>query len=144
MSQRCWEWQGSRSSGRYGSFGMTVDGEFVSYKAHRAAYELARGPIPDGLHVLHKCDNPACCNPDHLFLGTHQDNMMDMKEKGRAKGHQGEANFKAKLTEDQVRDIKFGPDQGYGSNRRLAKKHGISATMVSYIKHGKFWKHVSR
>lgn len=75
----CWEWIGAIAGRRYGCF---WDGRRLVY-AHRVAYEIAYGPIPDGLDVLHHCDNPRCVRHDHLFLGTHQDNMDDMMIKGR-------------------------------------------------------------
>lgn len=75
----CWEWQRYRLWTGYGR--MTVDGRMTN--AHRVAYELYVGPIPAGLLLCHKCDNPPCCNPEHLFPGTHQDNMDDARSKGR-------------------------------------------------------------
>lgn len=76
----CWEWAGARKGSQgYGEFGVNR----MPATAHRVAWELTHGPIPDGLFVLHRCDNPPCCNPAHLFLGTHQDNMADRDAKGR-------------------------------------------------------------
>lgn len=74
----CWEWTAHRLPKGYGVFGPGV-------VAHRVAWEVAHGPIPDGLHVLHTCDNPPCCNPGHLRLGTPQDNVDDMMRKGRSR-----------------------------------------------------------
>lgn len=85
----CWEWTGNRSGGTrtapYGRFQRTVNGKLQIVRAHRYAYEITYGPIPDGLRVLHRCDNPPCCRPDHLFLGTDLDNALDKKAKGRAR-----------------------------------------------------------
>lgn len=73
----CWKWTGAINQAGYGAFGNN--------HAHRTSYEITYGPIPDGLFILHKCDNPPCVNPNHLFVGTHQDNMRDMISKGRAR-----------------------------------------------------------
>lgn len=83
----CWNYQNSSTPG-YGSFYVRVSETkekttWESWRAHRFAYTILRGPIPDGLFVLHSCDNPACVNPDHLWIGTHQDNMDDAINKGR-------------------------------------------------------------
>jgi len=76
----CWKWKLSHSQRGYGVF--SINGK--QYTAHRLAYTWMIGPIPEGLFVCHHCDNPGCCRPDHLFLGTHQDNMEDARRKGRA------------------------------------------------------------
>lgn len=82
-TETCWLWKGfPTGANKYGDF--QVDG--VRYRAHRYSYEMAKGPIPDGMKVLHRCDNPICVNPDHLFLGTQGDNMRDMTRKGRHGG----------------------------------------------------------
>lgn len=79
---KCWPWVGGSLNEGYGCIRLgSSHGRIVL--AHRAAWAIANGPIPDGLFVLHHCDNPPCCNPAHLFLGTHQDNMDDMVAKGR-------------------------------------------------------------
>jgi len=81
----CLEWQGARLASGYGLIGRGRRDEGMAY-VHRLAWELAHGPIPDGMFVCHHCDNPPCCNVEHLFLGTHADNMADMVTKGRACG----------------------------------------------------------
>lgn len=121
VSGECWVWLGCRNHRGYGLFG--VNGKCRS--AHRVAYEIAHGIIPDGLFVLHRCDNPACVRPDHLWLGTHADNMNDRNVKGRtAKGERhaarihpermprGEKHYLAKLTDTQVRFIREQEDIG--------------------------------
>jgi hypothetical protein len=100
------------------------------------AYELVHGEIPDGVHVLHRCDNPSCVNPKHLFLGTHQDNMRDMSEKGRAS--RGEKNANAKLSQEQVLEIKASAV----SSRKLAPLYAVSDRQIRSIRSGQWWKHV--
>ena len=80
-SDGCWEWTGDKNKGRYGS--IYCSEEKRNLRAHRMSYEMHKGPITDGLWVLHRCDNPPCVNPDHLFLGTARDNIMDAIKKGR-------------------------------------------------------------
>jgi hypothetical protein len=86
-SSGCWEWVGARFDSGYGAFKRRVDGEWKQQRAHRVAYELAVRPIPNGMLVCHRCDNPPCCNPLHLFLGSGTDNQQDMIQKGRKAPH---------------------------------------------------------
>lgn len=79
----CWEWNGARDPNGYGRIQVMKDGKWGARLTHRTAYELLKGPIPDDLHLCHRCDNPPCCNPDHLFPGTPLDNITDAKLKGR-------------------------------------------------------------
>jgi hypothetical protein len=107
--------------------------------AHRLAWEDANGPIPDGMHVLHSCHNPACVNPDHLRLGTHQDNMRDRQEAQRQA--RGSTNGRSKLTEDQVLEIwKL---KGKVTQRTLAERFGVSIKAVGHIHSGYRWRHVT-
>lgn len=106
--------------------------------AHRLAWTVAVGPIPDGMEVCHKCDVPACINPAHLFLGTHSTNMTDMKAKGRSRGAVGVVNGRAKITEDVVRAIRA----DRRTRREIVAEYGISKAMVGYIRSRTNWKHV--
>ena len=105
--------------------------------AHRVSYELHIGPISHGLHCLHKCDNPACVNPAHLFLGTNADNMRDRDAKGRV--CRGEDHADAKLTEKQVLAIRA----DNRPQRMIAEGYSISLTAVNQIKKRKTWQHIN-
>lgn len=129
----CWTWEGARSSGRYGSFRVGGRGGRVA-KTHRLSWELFIGPIPDGLHVLHTCDNPPCVNPAHLWLGTHADNMADMKAKGR--GNWGSH----RLTAGEVDEIRLLRAEGT-TQKGLAVRFGIDPSCISRIVNRKTWAH---
>lgn len=131
----CWLWTARVS--RYGQ--MTLPKKRSTALAHRVSYQLFRGPIPDGLFVLHECDVPACVNPAHLFLGTHDDNMADKVAKGRQLRLNGERNGGSKLTEATVRAIRMAD----GSQTVIASKYGITRASVSLIKRRLLWKHVA-
>ncbi len=130
----CWEWIGTRKDDGYGL--MRYPRKYVG--AHRISYQEFVGPIPDGLHVLHRCDNPRCINPKHLFIGTNADNVADKLAKGRQPRHHGELNPKARLTEQDVIDIRASQEMGIA----LAAKYGVTPTQISYIRHRKSWGHV--
>lgn len=123
----CWEIKGYLDKDGYG--------EVSGKRAHRLSYELFVEEIPPNMSVCHKCDNPRCCNPEHLFVGTQKDNISDMIRKNRKPSRKGEKNTQNKLTEHQVLAI-------YNSNetqRSIASKYGIDQSTVSYIKIGKLW-----
>jgi hypothetical protein len=128
----CWLWTRSTSASGYGR--ISVNGK--PRKAHRASYEIHIGPIPDGLCVLHRCDTPACVNPEHLFLGTQQDNMADMNRKGR--GARGERNGGTHLTERDILAIRA--DKRL--HRLIAADYGVAGSQISVIKNRKTWRHV--
>src|SRR5688572_27374074 len=123
-TEGCWLWVGGsgKSNGhRYGT--ATVDG--IQDRAHRLSWVLTSGPIPEGYEVCHKCDEPLCVKPEHLFLGTHKENMEDMARKNRSR--RGEAATCVRLTESQVREIrsKYRPGHGHG-HIALAREYGVS------------------
>lgn len=132
----CWEWQGGRNKGGYGktwSNGRTI-------YAHRLMWSLHNGDIPQGMQVCHKCDNPPCCNPEHLFLGTAQENMADRSTKGHAP--LGENVKAAKLSESQVMEIDSLLRQGL-SCPTIAAMFDVHRNTVLHIKNGKVWAHTT-
>ena len=132
----CWWWTAYRNQWGYGVFGFHARKHSL---AHRVAWEFTNGAIPDGLLVLHRCDNPACVNPDHLFLGTNQDNMDDMYKKGRQRHIRGEDRTDAKLTEKSVRDVRRRQKEGNVTHRQLATEYGVSRSTVSMAVRGDTW-----
>jgi hypothetical protein len=124
-SECCWEWTAYKLRDGYGRF--RVNKRMVL--AHRVAYTLTKGEIPDGLIVRHTCDNPACCNPDHLILGTQADNMVDKVERKRCY---------SKLTATQAMEVYNSPLK----QDDVAKLYNIDQTTVSLIKLKNRWKHI--
>lgn len=126
----CWFWIGGRS---YGGYGLQAAGRGNSRLAHRHSYELANGPIPEGMLVLHKCDNPSCVNPKHLSLGTHADNTHDMCSKKRGVG---------KLTQidvDKIRELR----EAGSSQKEIARLFSVNQSTVSRITNNERWKIVT-
>lgn len=132
---RCWIWTAGRI--RPGSHGTFYLGGHAT--AHRVAWMLERGPIPSGACVLHRCDNPPCVNPDHLFLGTQADNVADMDAKGRRASRRIMCVSMSKLTEADARAIRCSREP----TRVLVKRYGISDSAVRQIRNGRSWKHLS-
>jgi hypothetical protein len=135
----CWRWIGGRNQDGYGAFGIWVDeNTSKTFRAHRIAYELTKGPIPEGLFVCHTCDNPPCCNPRHLFLGTNSDNLVDMHRKGRARHPTGEENGWAKLTWAEVDEIRTLIRNNI-PKREIARRFGVSEKTIYLIAQGRRW-----
>jgi hypothetical protein len=130
----CWLWEGCVKKGGYGYFFMGNDYAPSKTQAHRAAWLIYRGPT-FGMDVLHRCDNPACVNPDHLFLGTDQDNVDDKMAKGRQAIMRGERNPRARLNAEKASAIRA--DQR--ETRFIAAEYGISRQAVQRIRSGKAW-----
>ena len=145
-TDNCWEFIGTITGGGYG--------HWKGMYAHRYAYELERGRILPGIHACHRCDNPACVRPDHLFLGTHSDNMLDKKLKGRAaagdrsglrkhpeRAERGTDRYCAKLNPDKVREIRALRAQGW-TLMALGERYGVVYTTILKLLRGRSWAHV--
>jgi hypothetical protein len=168
-SDGCWEWVGSLNPVTgYGQLSSWEIDKRVLYTAHRVSFSAYIGPVPEGMYVLHRCDNRKCFNPEHLFAGSQSDNMVDMVAKNRQGAYQkpliswqkknpskvrrgkdhpmygkkhmaGESHPMSKLTESQALDIKHSK----GTLRAIAEKYGVSQSCVSVIRSGKHWKHLN-
>lgn len=129
----CWEWIGTVEEGEFASPYPQTNYDGKKYRVHRLAYTLLKGPIPDGKMLLHSCDNPKCCNPDHLRPGTHQENMQDVVDRCRRLGMlAGEDNGRAKLTQEIADIIRERYSSGE-TQQQIADSYGISQHAVSKI-----------
>jgi hypothetical protein len=157
-SDACWLWRAGIDKDGYGKFVIEWDRQHRRVKncrAHRVSYELAHGPIPGGLHCLHRCDNPGCVNPSHLFLGTTLDNTADRQAKRRqARGLRqgahtrperrvrGERVGNSKLSSAQVLAVRDALSRKLRTQRQLARELGVHQTTISLIWQGKNWSHL--
>ena len=131
----CWIWIAGTSGNGYGGF--KIDDKM--FRSHRVAFEMWKGRIPDGQLVRHKCDDPLCCNPEHLELGTTADNVNDRQERNRQS--KGGDRYNSKLTEDDVREIRMLLRTGI-TGVEIARRFGVSQDAISKIKSGRNWKHI--
>jgi len=132
----CWEWNKFIHKHGYGVTGYRNR----SMLAHRLSWLLFKEPIPDGIDVCHHCDNPKCVNPDHLFLGTAQDNVRDCFNKKR-KSHKGEKHPGSKITEKEILEIFRLRKMGW-THQKLADRFKITQSTISNILHRRLWKHI--
>lgn len=134
---QCWEFQWHRNKQGYGKFFFRGS----CWQAHRVAYTLTKGEIPNGLDVLHTCDNPPCCNPAHLYVGTDADNTRDKIARNRLRPRKGERHGMHKMTEMEARDV-IAELRAGTPGRILARKYGVTDTAISLIKRGINWRHL--
>jgi hypothetical protein len=132
----CWDWNAARDKDGYGKIGA----HRVTFKSHRLSWEYQNGPIPEGLCVCHKCDNPSCVRPDHLFTETAQKNNLDKELKNRQT--RGTKNGMHILTEEDVRSIRKMYSTGQHSQITLSEMYGVTQSCISKIVRNKRWLHV--
>ena len=150
QGEGCWLWTGERNARGYGRFYPRWKAQ---YYAHRYSWELHNGPIPDGLYVCHRCDNPSCVRPDHLFLGTQRTNIQDALAKGRlartvdfcennGARMRGSGNPMATLSEADVRAIRERYKAGGITQSQLAAEYGVSRPHISIVVRRIVWGHL--
>lgn len=134
----CWTWKARTNRGGYGYFRVGSK----ALTAHRVSYEMAYGLIPQGMLVCHRCDNPPCVNPAHLWLGTEQDNTQDSVQKGRRARQYGAANGFSRFSEADISEIRRAAASG-ALQKDIAHRFGVDRSTISYILTGKTWRHVA-
>lgn len=135
----CWEWQGTESHDGYGQFGIGTSKKHWTIRPNRILWTIINGSIPEGHFVCHKCDNRSCVNPNHLFLGTPKDNMVDMAKKGRTGISLGEKHGTSKLKQDDIPVIKKLLLRKI-PQIKIAEIYNVSQYAISKIKTGKTWR----
>jgi len=134
VANGCWEWSGGRDKDGYGK--MRIGKRM--FLSHRLSYKFHFGEVPEGKEIMHRCDNPPCCNPSHLCAGSHKENCQDRTAKGRDLLFSGSKNGKSKLTASQVlriRELPFSPEV-------IAKMFSISVTQVKRLRNFQQWRHL--
>jgi hypothetical protein len=134
----CWLWQGSTMPTGYGQVQSTFQRQYSHRYAHRLSYELFVGSIPAGMKVCHRCDNPPCVNPNHLFVGTDADNHRDKVNKDRHS--RGESHGASKLTDDIVKALREGTIK---PSTMLARELGVTPSQLYRVRNGVYWKHLT-
>jgi hypothetical protein len=140
----CWVWTGDLTDSGYG----TLTYQCKRWRAHRLAYTLTNGALPPTMQVCHHCDNPPCCNPAHLYPGTHTDNMRDRTARGRYRVNGGGAavgqrHWSAKLTDEDIRVIRTRYAAGAVTQRQLAADYGVAQSQIMRAVTGRSWKHIA-
>lgn len=138
-NDKCWLWNGTINNNGYG---MIYFQKRIGL-AHRASWEIHRGPIPNGMYVLHRCDVRNCVNPGHLFLGTCTDNARDMHAKGRGRPPKGSSHSSAKLSEEAVKEIRALASLGAHTFSEIGHMYDVHESTISNVISGKSWKHVT-
>lgn len=136
-TKECWDWDGTGDIRGYGYITVTNPKRIG---VHRLSWMIHNGPIPANLVICHKCDSPCCVNPSHLFLGTQADNMADRVAKGR--GYIRQAYVTAKLTSDQIKEIRSAYSPRKITQKILSEKYGVTRENIHYILKGKSWRHL--
>jgi hypothetical protein len=139
ISDGCWNWTRATAGRGKDAYGIQwVNGR--RFRTHRLFFEIFRGPIPEGKMVCHSCDNPRCCNPEHLFIGTAKENRDDAVSKGRMRFERGSKRYNAKLNEEAVRYLrKHAPNRCYGWGRSMARRFGVSPSAINAVIMGRKW-----
>jgi hypothetical protein len=138
----CWEWAGTKNVAGYGAIMMVrpEGGRRKQAQAHRVSWEAYVGVIPAGMFVLHRCDNPPCVNPEHLFLGTNKENALDCRDKGRTNAVRGARHPLSKLTDETAREMALMVVSG-ASKASIARHFGVGVGLVRWMAAGHRWRH---